>query len=65
MPDKRRIVTSEVCFGSEKAGLMNRHYIFLQNNTFDTFAALEPRSVDFLSYYQWFEFLENVESSQF
>ena len=26
MPDKRRLVTSKVCFGSEKAGLLNYSY---------------------------------------
>ena len=26
MPDKRRLVTSKVCFGSEKAGLLDHSY---------------------------------------
>ena len=26
MPDKRRLVTSKVCFGSEKAGLLENSY---------------------------------------
>ena len=26
MPDKRRIVTSKICFGSEKAGLLDHSY---------------------------------------
>ena len=26
MPDKRRLITSKVCFGSEKAGLLDHSY---------------------------------------
>ena len=26
MPDKRRLLTSKVCFGSEKAGLLDHSY---------------------------------------
>ena len=53
MPDKRRLVTSKVCFGSEKAGLLDNSYNKCALNKIITkFNAMQQ--------FKWLSFLNSV-----
>ena len=49
MPDKRRLVTSKVCFGSEKAGLLDHSYnkCALVRDEFNSYFRHQERGIIF------------------
>ena len=64
MPDKRRLVTSKVCFGSEKAGLLEISYnkCALKQRTSTLIFVCFSRTVKYIQHYLHFYWFDVIHS---